>query len=100
MAQAALPRRRTHAIKEQRILTLRRRHVEVVVPRVNFQPRHAALIQLLKQRPEPIRMLIVNGNGLFESIAVSICLVAHESSHLAPTFGASFKGRGRPAALE
>src|SRR2546426_12804797 len=54
----------------------------VVVPRINLQPRHAAFIQLLKQRPEPVRMLVVNGDGLFEPRPVPIRFRAHEASRI------------------
>src|SRR5260370_22401116 len=64
------------------------------MPRVNLPPRHAAFIKLLEQRPEPVRMLVINGDGLFEPAAVSICLVVHESSHLALAFRASFANKG------
>ena len=100
VAQTTLPRRRTHAVEEQRIFPFRRSHIIVVVPRINLQPRHAAFVELLKQWPEPVRMLVVNGNGLFEPIAVSICLVVHESSHPALAIAASLEGRGSPAAFE
>src|SRR5260370_31636253 len=80
--QPPLPRRRAHAIEKQRILALRRRNIKIVVPRINLHPRHAALIQLLKQRPEPVRMLVVNGDGLFEPIPVPIRFRAHETSRI------------------
>src|SRR6266446_1482987 len=80
VAQTALPRRRTHAIEEQRVFALRGVYVVVVMTRVNLQPRHAALMELLKERPEPIRMLVINGHGLFEP--VTVCLPTHETSHL------------------
>src|SRR5438552_16192778 len=85
VAQAALPRRRTHAIEEQGMFLFRRVHVIVVMPRVNLQPRHATLVELLKQRSKPVRMLVINGNRLFEPVTVSVCLVTHETSHLALT---------------
>src|SRR6266403_3185492 len=77
--QPPLPRRRAHAIEKQRILALRRCHIVVMVPRINLQPRHAALIQLLKQRPEPVRMLVVNGDGLFEPQPVPIRFHTHQT---------------------
>src|SRR5882762_2569994 len=80
--QSPLPRRRAHAIEEQRIIALRRRNIKIVVPRINLQPRHAAFIQLLKQRPEPVRMLVVNGDGLFEPRPVPIRFRAHEASRI------------------
>src|SRR6266478_1214242 len=80
--QPPLPRRRTHAIEKQRIPALRRCNIKVVVPRINLQPRQAAFIQLLKQRPEPVRMLVVNGDGLFEPIPVPIRFRAHETSRI------------------
>src|SRR5260370_40947781 len=70
-----------------------------MMSRIKLQPRNAALFQLLKQRPEPIRMLVINRNGPFESGAVSICLVAHEPSRLALFFGVSLWGGGCPAVL-
>ncbi len=42
VAQTALPRRRTHAVKEQRIFPFRRSHIIVVVPGINLQPWHSA----------------------------------------------------------
>src|SRR5467141_1772595 len=80
--QPPLPRRRAHAIEKQRILALRRCHIVVMVPCINLQPRHAALLQLLKQRPEPVRMLVVNGDGLFEPRPTRIRFRAHEASRI------------------
>src|ERR1700682_168890 len=82
MPQPPLPRRRAHAIEEQRILALRRCHIVIVVPRINLQPRHAAFIQLLKQRPEPVRMLVVNCDGLFEPKPVPIRFHTHQTSRI------------------
>src|ERR1700694_5290672 len=82
MPQSPLPRRRAHTIEEQRILALRRCNIVIMVPRINLQPRHAAFIQLLKQRPEPVRMLVVNGDGLFEPRPAPIRFRAHETSRI------------------
>src|SRR4029077_9407008 len=83
VAEAALPRRRTHAIEEQRIFALGRRHVVIVVASVNLQPGDAALIELLEERAEPVRMLVINGDRLFEAGAISIDLIAHKTLPLA-----------------
>src|SRR6267378_2417540 len=82
MPQPPLPRRRAHAIEEQRILPLRRCHIVIMVPRINLQPRHASFIQLLKQRSEPVLMLVINGDGLFEPKPVPIGFHTHQTSRV------------------
>ena len=62
MAQAALPRRRAHAVEYQRVIRFAQRRIVRVFAGVNFLPVHAARVQLLKQRPVPIRVLVVNAD--------------------------------------
>src|SRR5260370_26804835 len=80
VAQAALPRRRAHAIEEQGIFPFRRRWIVTVVACVNLHPGLAAFVELLEERPEPVRMLVVNGDRFFQLTAVALCFVTHETS--------------------
>jgi hypothetical protein len=62
VAVAAEVRRRAHPIEYQRIRRSLRRAVEAVARRVDARVGHAAPVQLLKQRPEPVGMLVVDGD--------------------------------------
>src|SRR5580692_1984831 len=96
VANAALPRRRTHAVEEQRILALFRRDIVLMIPRVHLDPIRAARIELLEERLEPMLLLVVNGDGFRQArlIAVSVCRVAHGTvllTHLTMKKGRLFR---------
>jgi hypothetical protein len=99
VAKPTLPRRGAHAIEKQRILALRRSYVVVMVPRIDLEPRHAAFIKLLKQRPEPVGVLVINSDGFFHPVTISMDLIVHESSYLVLTLGACLGSKGCFAAF-
>src|SRR5438132_11454217 len=45
-------------------LPISRRHVVLMLAGVNAHPGHAAAVQLRKERAEPVRVLVINGNRL------------------------------------
>jgi hypothetical protein len=45
----------------------------------DFQPGHAAFVQLLKERTKPVRVLVVNGDGFFELLLIAVGCDAHQS---------------------
>jgi len=53
----------------------------VAVPFFALGEMLAPLIELLKQRPEPIRMLVINRDRLFQPVALAARLVVHPTSH-------------------
>src|SRR5947208_16888303 len=42
------------------------------MPCVDLHPVRSAFVELLKQWPEPIRMLVINRNGLVQFVAVAV----------------------------
>src|SRR5438132_3036334 len=48
-------------------LPISRRHVVLMLAGVNAHPGHAAAVQLRKERAEPVRVLVINGNRLRRS---------------------------------
>src|SRR5215470_6569112 len=48
--------------------------------RINLQPVRSAFVELLKERPEPVRMLVINCYRLFQTVVVAVCVLAHEAS--------------------
>src|SRR5258708_14516599 len=49
---------------------------------VDFLPCDATLVQPLKQRPEPVRMFVVNRNRSLQFVPLSCRAAAHQASHL------------------
>src|SRR5258707_15095255 len=49
---------------------------------VDFLPCDATLVQSLKQRPEPVRMFVVNRNRSLQFVPLSCRAAAHQASHL------------------
>src|ERR1700735_446302 len=48
---------------------------------VNTGPSHAARVELLKERPKPFRVLVVNADGFFERPGVISKPLGHKSPH-------------------
>src|ERR1700691_1065415 len=88
VSHASLPGRRTHPVKQQRILLLRRSRIVAVIPRIHFLPRHLARVHLRKQRHKPIRLLVINRNRLHLGIPVLTPDLAHALGlrHFTPCF--------------
>src|SRR5579859_3856362 len=80
----ALPRRRAHAIEQQRILPLRRTRVVLVITRVQLQPVHPARIHLLEQRHKPVGLLVINRNRLAALVPLLAHRLAHKLRHAPP----------------
>src|SRR5882724_2865736 len=80
VAKSALPRRRAHAIKQQRVLALSGSNIVGMLPRVDLLPVRPAFIELLEEWPEPVRMLVIDSDRLFLSPAISIRRFAHAPS--------------------
>src|SRR5882724_6859081 len=53
-----------------------------MISRVDFLPCNATLIQSLKQRPEPVRMFVVNRDRSLQFVPLSCRAAAHQASHL------------------
>src|SRR5437899_3460780 len=96
VSQPALPRRRAHPVEQQRILFFRRSCVILVIACVNLLPSHTALIQSLKQRPEPVRMLVVNGNWTLQFVPLFLFSAAHEPSLGCPSALELFQSKAAP----
>ena len=64
VAVPAQVRRRAHPVEHERVRRPAVPGFELVGGRVEPYVRHAAALQLLEQRPEPVRVLVIDGDGV------------------------------------